>query len=109
VLANGTWTLQYTLSAGLGLGKETQISGVNSWTEGLRNMTAQVNADGTVTIYAVTAQTDANVNTGDGDPNRLVKITDTISATALPVSESFSIVASSASGTVFRGVAFAPK
>jgi hypothetical protein len=109
VLQNSTWTLEYTLTAGLGLGKQTQIGGVASWTEGLRNMTAQVNADGTITLLAVTAQTDTNVNTGDADPNALVKITDNIAATTLPAGESFSVVATAQAGTVFRGVAFAPK
>ena len=80
-----------------------------AWTEGLRNMTAKVNADGTVSLYAVTAQTDTNVNTGDGDPDRLVKITDNLAATTLPANESFTVVASSAAGTVFRGVALAPQ
>ncbi len=111
VLQNGTWTLAYTLTAGLGLGKKTTIGGVTSWTEGLRNMTAQVNGDGTITLYAVTAQTDTNVNTGDADPNALVKITDTIAAPSgsPPANESFTVVAAAAPGTVFRGVAFAPR
>jgi phospholipase C len=108
VLQNGTWVNVYTLTAGLGLGKKTLISGVTSWTEGLRNMTAQLNADGTITLLAVTAQNDTNVNTGDGDPNALVKITDTVAATTLPATESFSVVATSPANTVFRGVAFAP-
>jgi hypothetical protein len=109
ILINGTWTLAYTLTAGLGLGKSTSIGGVTSWTEGLRNLAAQVNADGTVTLLAVTAQTDTNVNTGDGDPNLLVRITDTVAATSLPANESFTVVASAPANTVFRGVAFAPK
>jgi phospholipase C len=109
VLQNGTWVLQYTLTAGLGLGKATSIGGVTSWTEGLRNLTGQVNPDGTVTLLAVTAQTDTNVNTGDGDPNALVKITDTLAATSLPANESFVVMATAQAGTVFRGVAFAPK
>jgi hypothetical protein len=109
VLQGGTWTRVYTLTAGLGLGQVTQISGVTSWTEGLRNMTAQINGDGTITLLAVTAQTDTNTNTGDGDPDRLVKITDNIAAATLPANESFSVVAASPANTVFRGVAFAPQ
>jgi hypothetical protein len=108
ILQNGTWTLAYTLTAGLGLGRAVNIGGVTSWTEGLRNLAGKVNNDGTVTLYAVTAQTDTNVNTGDGDPNALVRITDNLSAATLPASESFVVTATAQANTVFRGVAFAP-
>jgi phospholipase C len=109
ILSGGTWTLAYTLTTGLNLGKQTTIAGVTSWTEGLRNLAAQLNADGTVTLLAVTAQSDSNSNTGDADPNALVKITDVVAATTQPAGESFVVTATAPANTVFRGVAFAPK
>lgn len=107
-LINGTWQKLYTLTNGLGLGQATTISGVTSYTEGLRNLAARPNADGTISFYAITAQTDTTSATGDSDPDRLVTITDSLAASTLPGSEIFSTVASSPANTVFRGVALAP-
>src|SRR5258705_484712 len=63
----GQWTLAYTLSSGLKRGTPYPVhgypAGVNSvtglpWapaTDGLRNITGQVNRNGTVTIWGVTS------------------------------------------------------
>lgn len=120
---NGTeWQLAYTLTNGLDLGVPYTVpgypTGLNNgtagtgfpWapaTAGLRNITGIVNFDGTATIYAITSTISGSGDQGT-DPNKLVAITDKISATTLPSSESFLTVHSAASGEVLRGVAFAP-
>jgi hypothetical protein len=86
---------------------------------------AQVNLDGTVTVYAITAQT-SSISGGEPDPTKLVMITDALAATALPTDdehhhcgdrerdarggslERFVTLQASRSGEVYRGVAFAP-
>ena len=57
-------------------------------TDGLRNITGIVNGDGTATIYAITSTVSGNGDQG-ADPNKLVAITDQLSATSLPPNESF--------------------
>jgi hypothetical protein len=114
------WNLAYTLQAGLKLGVPYTIDdypeGNNPatglpWapgTAGLRNITGKLNReDGTVTIYAVTSTVSGNGDQG-ADPNRVVVITDSLSATTLPANESFSTFRTARSGEVLRGVAFAP-
>lgn len=130
-LVGGVWTLDYVLQAGLQLDEPQQVPGypVPTYTTGLRNLTGKVNDDGTVTIYAITAQTSA-ISGGEPDPTRLVAITDRLAATSLPLHdhdgdgfdrdhdpdrdndallESFVTLQASRSGEVFRGVAFAPE
>jgi hypothetical protein len=116
---SGQWNLAYVLQSGLALGVPYTVSGYptgnNSatglpWspgTDGLRNITGIVNGDGTATIYAVTSTVSGNGDQG-ADPNNLVVITDQISATSLPPSESFSIFDSAGFGEVLRGVSFTP-
>ena len=124
-LVNGAWKLDYTLQNGLALGSPytpatvsggpTYPSGTNAatglpWTpatDGLRNLTGQVNSDGTVTIWAVTSTVSGSGDQG-ADPNELVSITDNLSATTLPAAESFNNVDGAASGEVLRGVSFTP-
>lgn len=115
-LAGGTWKLDYTLQAGLGIGGSPyDVAGYGDvYTESLRDITGKVNGNGTVTIYGVTS-TYSNIGDGMGntidsgaDPNELVSITDTLAATTLPGSEMFNVLAGPVYGTVYRGVAFAP-
>ena len=54
--------------------------------DGLRNLTGQVNGDGTVTLYAATSTVSFNGDQG-ADPNSLVSITDNLAATSPPGSE----------------------
>ena len=78
-------------------------------------MTGRVNRDGTVTIWAVTSTISANGDQG-ADPNKLVRVTDLLSATTLPTGNgfgdhrvgTFETIRSARAGEVFRGVAFAP-
>jgi hypothetical protein len=114
-LVNGAWKLDYTLTAGLDLYKAQNVSGypVPTYTTGIRNLTGRLNRDGTVTVYAITAQY-STVSGGEPDPTRLVAIRDVLSATTLPKGsrakslEKFETLQQSRGGEVFRGVAFAP-
>jgi hypothetical protein len=113
------WNLAYTLNAGLSLGVPYTVwgypTGNNSatglpWspaTDGLRNITGRVNWGGTATIWAITSTVSGNGDQG-ADPNKLVVITDTISATSLPSGETFRTLRSAGFGEAFRGVSFTP-
>jgi hypothetical protein len=70
-------------------------------------MTGIVNPNGTVSIYAITAQY-STISGGEPDPDKLVGITDSLLATTLPAEESFVTLQSSSFGEVFRGVTLAP-
>jgi hypothetical protein len=78
-------------------------------TDGLRNLTGQVNSNGTVTIWASTSTVSGAGDQG-ADPNELVSITDTVAdSTATQASgESFSTVIPAQYGQVVRGVSFTP-
>jgi hypothetical protein len=117
---NGTsWQYDYTLQAGLNLGQPYTVpgypTGTNSatgepWapaTDGLRNINGQNNNDGTATIYAATSTVSGSGDQG-ADPNAVVKITDDLSATTLPSSESFTTIATPSSRNIYRGVAVVP-
>jgi hypothetical protein len=111
--SNGTWTLAYTLTSGL-IGKvDSNLVGYDGQypdvtTIGLRNLTGLVNKDGTVTLWAATSTSSASGDNG-ADPNRIVEITDEVSATAFAgkvASETFRTIAGPTYGTVYRGVAY---
>ena len=93
----------------------------NPATDGCRNLTGSVNRDGTVTIYAVTSTVSASGDQG-ADPNQLVKVTDVLNSTTLPVNDDnawgwgrrprlgvFETIKAAGYGEVLRGVAFAPE
>ncbi len=115
----GQWNLAYVIQSGLQLGVPYTVANYPTgnnpatglpWspgTDGLRNVTGIVNGDGTVTIYAVTSTVSGNGDQG-ADPNRLVAITDQVSATSLPPNESFSTFTAANFGEVLRGVSFTP-
>ncbi len=125
--AANKWVLDYTLQSGLNLGQPYAVagSGGNSYptgmnttdggkggpwapaTDGLRNLTGVVNADGTVTIWAATSTVSGSGDQG-ADPNQLVSINDNLAATTLPAAESFSTVMPATYGQVIRGVALTP-
>ena len=113
--SNGGWHLDYTLQTGLDLGTAYNVAGYGSvYTEGLRDITGTVGANGDVTLYGVTSTysdiTDGMGDTMDSgaDPNELVSIVDDLNATTLPAGEQFTTLAGPQYGTVYRGVAFAP-
>jgi hypothetical protein len=125
------WQLVYVIRDGLQINQPQKIPGygIPTFTTGLRNLTGKINGDGTVTIYAITAQT-STVSGGEPDPTKLVAVTDEIAATQLPVDDGkggggwsggggnwnggkqtldqFVTLQQSRSGEVFRGVAFTP-
>ena len=112
-LVNGTWQLDYVLQKGLNLGTPYSVANypaaLNPATDGLRNITGKVNADGTVTVWGVTSTVSANGDQG-ADPNKLVMITDVLANTSASAAsnEQFAVVKSAAAGEVLRGVALAP-
>lgn len=113
ILKNGTWTMAYVLQNGLNLGQQYFIANypatLNPATGGLRNLTGQVNKDGTVTIWAVTSTVSANGDQG-ADPNQLVSINDVLANTGPTVAaaEKFTILKTANAGEVLRGVSLAP-
>jgi hypothetical protein len=116
--SGGSWHRAYTLQAGLALGTTYTVSGYPTgnnaatglpWapaTDGLRNITGQVNGDGTVTIWGITSTVSGSGDQG-ADPNKLVAITDTLSNTSAG-SEVFNTVREAGFGEVLRGVSFSP-
>ena len=106
-LSDGTWSLDYTLQAGL-IGDTYNVPGWNfgETTIGLRNLTGEVNADGTVTFWATTSTSSDSGDNG-ADPNAIVKITDLLGDTSLPTSEKFSVFDGPDAGLRYGGVAFA--
>lgn len=115
-LINSTWVLQYTLQDGLNIGVPYSVkrypSSLNPATGGCRNIAGQNNFDGTVTIFAITSTISSNGDTG-ADPNKLVKVTDRVNDTTLPLGDKylghFSTIRSAEAGEVLRGVALAPE
>ena len=94
---SGTWSLAYTLAAGLNLKANTATSG----TTGLLGLTGKV-VNGQVELFAT------NYTVGDTDKTYLFGITDTLSATTKANGESFSLLATAPSDSNFKGVSFAP-
>ena len=112
-LVSGTWQLDYVLTKGLIGTVDTNLFGYdgqypNVTTTGLRNLTGVVNDDGTVTLWATTSTSSASGDNG-ADPNKVVRITDEVSAKTLTpkvAEEAFATVAGPTYGTVYRGVAY---
>lgn len=105
-LINGAWTLDYTLSAGLDLVANTNTCLVGGkatpcGTSGLLGLTGQV-VDGMVELFAT------NYTLGDTDQTYLYGISDLLSAKTPAPDESFTVLATAAADTTFKGVAFAP-
>jgi hypothetical protein len=122
VLTNGTWKMVYVLQNGLNIGVPYSIAdyptALNPATDGCRNITGRVHENGTVSIFAVTSTISASGDQG-ADPNKLVKVTDVLAATTLPVGDvdhdkddsigQFKTIRAAKSGEVLRGVSFAPQ
>ena len=119
---DGTWKMVYVLQNGLDIGVPYSVanypSSLNPATDGCRNLTGRVSRDGTVTIWAVTSTVSTNGDQG-ADPNKLVKVTDVMSATTLPTGDgdhdrddwigTFRTIRTARAGELFRGVALAPE
>jgi hypothetical protein len=103
--ATGQWVLDYTMQDGLGLGTYHTVGDYfPTASDGLRNITGIVNADGSVTIYGVTSTVSTSGDKGPV-PNEIVAITDALAATTLPTDEMFSIIDAPQYGVVYRGIA----
>jgi len=96
-LVNGSWSLDYTLAAGLNLVANTASSG----TTGLLGLTGEV-VGNTVELYAT------NYTIGDTDQTYLYGISDLLTATTKPTGETFTVLATAPADSTFKGVAFAP-
>jgi hypothetical protein len=94
---SGTWTLEYTISGGLGLVANTSSDG----TTGLYGLTGMV-IGGVVELYAT------NFTLGDLDPTFLYGVSDVLSATSPAQGEMFTELAAAPADSNFKGVAFAP-
>jgi hypothetical protein len=126
----GEWQLDYVLQGGLDLGTPYRVApdhqgdqyptGLNNtdsgtglpWapaTDGLRNLTGRVNRNGTVSLWAATSTVSGSGDQG-ADPNKLVEITDNLSATTASqvTYERFHTVMQATYGLVIRGVSFTP-
>ena len=113
-LVNGVWQRAYVLQKGLNLGVSYFVTGnypsaLNPATDGLRNISGRLNADGTATIWAITSTVSSSGDQG-ADPNKLVVITDTVANTdpSAASPEQFAELRSAGYGEVLRGVAFTP-
>jgi len=95
---NGTsWTLAYTVSAGLNLVPNSSAHG----TTGLLGLTGQV-VNGQVQLFAT------NYTAFDTDQTYLYGLTDPLSATTRQGGESWTMLAAAPTDSNFKGVAFAP-
>jgi hypothetical protein len=113
------WEKKYVLQNGLkrfqpysvanGPNGEVYPTALNPAADGLRNLTGRVNADGTVSIWAITSTVSTNVDQG-ADPNQLVFITDVLANTssAAAAQETFTVLRTARYGEVLRGVSFTP-
>lgn len=116
-LVDGNWQLDYTLKGSL-IGQSYTVNGTGSLsgdsltttTDGLRNLTGKVNADGTVTLYAATSTEGSLLGDAGADSNRLVAITDNLSFTSASQAsnENFAVLQTAGLGQVIRGVAILP-
>jgi hypothetical protein len=110
-----TWVREYVIQNGLNLGVPYSVPNyppsIEPATGGCRNIIGVVNRNGTATIYAITSTISNNGDNG-ADPNKLVKVTDLISATQPATSgdlDKFVTIRSAGAGEAFRGIAMAPE
>jgi hypothetical protein len=110
-----TWVREYVIQNGLNLGVSYSVpnypASIEPATGGCRNIVGVVSHDGTATIYAITSTISNNGDNG-ADPNKLVKVTDRISATQPATHgdlDRFVTIRSARAGDAFRGVALAPE
>jgi hypothetical protein len=110
-----TWVREYVIQNGLNLGVPYSVANYPASIEpaagGCRNIIGVVNRDGTATIYAITSTISLNGDNG-ADPNKLVKVTDVISASQPATNaylDTFVTIRSARAGEAFRGVALAPE
>lgn len=118
----GVWQMAYVIQNGLKIGIPYSVpnypASLSPATDGCRNITGKVHDDGTVDIYAITSTVSASGDQG-ADPNKLVKVTDLLKASSLPLkdgdhdaddnfTERFVTLRTAKAGEVLRGISFAP-
>jgi hypothetical protein len=116
-LVNGTWQLDYDLTGNL-IGSSYTVNGTGSLAgdslsttvDGLRNLTGRVNANGTVSLFAVTSTEGSALGDSGADPNQIVELTDALADTTASqaAGENFTVLDTASLGQVYRGVAIAP-
>ena len=116
--SGSTWTAIAHITQGLNLGQTYTVTDTNgtygtagaSYTasaDGLRNLTGQINSDGSYTLYAVTSTVSNSLGTtfdAGADSNQLVKITLSVNGSAVATS-GFTVMQTAPYGQVLRGVA----
>jgi hypothetical protein len=116
--SGSTWTPIAHITQGLNLGQNytvtdsagtygTKGASYTTSTDGLRNITGQVNSDGSFTIYAVTSTANNSLGTtfdAGADSNQLVKITLSVSGSTVSTS-GFTVMQTAPYGQALRGVA----
>ncbi len=110
--STGVWSLLYTIQDGLDLLVNQNLSGfpVPTQTYGLRNIAGSHEGDGSVRIYAISAQY-SSISGGEADPDKLVVVRDRVDATTLATHgglDHFQTLQVSKFGEVFRGVSLLP-
>jgi hypothetical protein len=115
----GEWKLAYVLQSGLELGQPYTVPryprGNNSATElpwspatdGLRDITGTLGADGKATIWGITSTVSGSGDQG-ADPNKLVAIADPVGASSPGAWERFYTLRTARSREVLRGVSSTP-
>jgi large exoprotein involved in heme utilization and adhesion len=108
--------LDYELKGSL-IGSSYTVNGTGSLAgdslsttvDGLRNLTGRINANGTVSLFAVTSTEGSVLGDAGADPNQIVEITDNLANTSATgaAGENFSVLDTAALGQVYRGVALA--
>ncbi|MEX3843808.1 hypothetical protein [Paraburkholderia sp. BR10882] len=119
--SGGTWTAIAHITQGLNLGQPYTITdtagtygtaGANYTTtpDGLRNVTGQINSDGSYTLYAVTSTIGNSLGTtfdAGADSNQLVTLKLSVSGQTVTTS-GFTVMQTAPYGQVLRGVTLVP-
>jgi hypothetical protein len=114
--ATGKWVADYTISTGLGSFTAGAVGAdkgsTTFYTDGLRNLTGELDPNGTVRLFAVTATlTDSTAGSAwdqGANPDQVVELTDNVNSTTAANGEAFTALETSSEGSVYRGVALAP-
>lgn len=99
----GTWSRLWSLNTL----NEDGNSGTAALSVGIRGLTGQVQADGSVSLFAITTNFNST-GLGLTGVNALVSFSDLLTGTTLPGGSQFNLLDTSAQNTTFRGVDIIP-
>ncbi|MBY0312530.1 MAG: hypothetical protein K2W85_10700 [Phycisphaerales bacterium] len=99
----GTWSRLWSLN----LLNEDANASTTALTVGIRGLTGQVQADGSVSLFAITTNFNSTA-LGLAGVNSLVSFSDLITGTTLASGAQFNLLDTSAQNTTFRGVDIIP-